>query len=769
MKNIWILAKANLRKSKSQTFSVGLLVLVVAMLLNIGLVMFFDVGSFFEQRAEELNSPHFVAIHHKYGSQGEELEFILNFPEVTEVETTSVIFGMGGVHLGETFSTSAIIIAPQDYRQTMNPPSLIGNYLPLGGNSVYVPHFMILQGNFDLGDEIRVEILGEELTFTIAGGTEEIMYGDGMIDAGWRLYVHEDKFAYLSEDFPDALSYMHSVRMTGGYRILSADYRAEFQPAFGGSQAANIGAAQNNRTFVAVMAALIVATFALILLVIGSIVVRFRISNDIEEGMTNIGVLKATGYVSRQIKLSILLQFGIIALVGTVVGVLISQILLPLIAGLLEPLIGLPWNPAFNLLAMLISFGIILLMVLLFTVVTTRRISKLHPLIALRGGVNTHNFRKNHLPLDKTGGSLSFLLAVKQIFQNARQSISVFLIIAMLAAVSVSGIILNYNANVNMTAFLHLVAGEIPDYVAMMREPITEEDKARMSAHPDIEMIVGNQTMNLVVGGITTVSTIVEDFEYFGGHSLISGRMPRLPSEIVVESRLLTEIGSSIGDFIPVRSGDNEEYFMVTGAIQVFGNQFNIEMSIDGLHRIQPDFAFVDYFVYLVEGATIDGLLEEERYIIQSVISIADEADAVFGTMGDILAMVTVAILVVVAGIVVLVLYLMVKTIIIRRRRELGTQKALGFTTPQLMNQIALGMTPAVLIGAGAGTVLGYVGFNPLFSLLLYSNGVAQSNLFVPLGGSIAVAVGLVVLAYIVSMLIAWRIRKISAYALVSE
>jgi len=50
------------------------------------------------------------------------------------------------------------------------------------------------------------------------------------------------------------------------------------------------------------------------------------------------------------------------------------------------------------------------------------------------------------------------------------------------------------------------------------------------------------------------------------------------------------------------------------------------------------------------------------------------------------------AIIVVVICVVMLMLYLIVKTMIIRRRRELGIQKALGFTTLQLMNQIVWGL-----------------------------------------------------------------------------
>jgi len=114
-------------------------------------------------------------------------------------------------------------------------------------------------------------------------------------------------------------------------------------------------------------------------------------------------------------------------------------------------------------------------------------------------------------------------------------------------------------------------------------------------------------------------------------------------------------------------------------------------------------------------------------------------------------------------------LYLVIKTTIIRKRRELGIQKALGFTTLQLMNQIALSLSPSIILGAALGAAGAYVFFNPLMEAVMGGMGISQSTLLVPVSWVVVPSAVLVVLAYAISMLIAVRIRKISAYALVSE
>jgi putative ABC transport system permease protein len=116
-----------------------------------------------------------------------------------------------------------------------------------------------------------------------------------------------------------------------------------------------------------------------------------------------------------------------------------------------------------------------------------------------------------------------------------------------------------------------------------------------------------------------------------------------------------------------------------------------------------------------------------------------------------------------------MMLYLMLKTVILRRRKELGIQKAVGFTTFRLMNQFALNFIPVVTLGVAAGGLTGAFGFNSLFMATVRGMGIMTASMPTPVGMTIIVCIGLVVIAYFFAMLISWRIRKISAYALVSE
>jgi putative ABC transport system permease protein len=601
-----------------------------------------------------------------------------------------------------------------------------------------------------------------------------MMFGSNTFTV-WRFYVSESTFSELQSQLPDGRYTLISARMTDGWAVLTAAYMAEHGGIVGSY---NIVASYDNfhsRTAMPMISALFIVMFALILLIVGSIVIRFRINNDIEESMANIGALKAVGYTSRQIILSIIMQFGLIALIGGVMGILPSLIALPLVTGaIIEPLLALPWNPAFSLSISFASLILILIMVLAFAWLTSRRISKLHPIIALRGGITTHSFNKNPLPLDKTGGSLNLLLALKQLLRNKKQAVMLGIIVGGLTFSATAILTMHYNVNVNMDVFVNTVMGDAPDVSIRLNDADDGQVlRERMASRSDVSSIFGRDVVSLQIDDYIVSTIVLETFSYYSGYSLVSGRFPLIGSEIVLDSIALATMGKGIGDWVTVIDGDYEQEYIITGVVQIMGTFIGM-IAIDGLNQVQPDFRFMEFGLYLTgERADTDSFIEavkaENSDIVTRVSSAHGHVENVLGGIGNLFATLSFVIMFVVVSVVILVLYLIIKTIIVRRKRELGIQKALGFTTLQLMNQIAFNITPTIIFGVMLGAIGGYICFNPMFVALMRGVGIAQANLPVPINWLFMVSISLILLSYAVSMLIAWRVRKISAYALVSE
>jgi len=190
------------------------------------------------------------------------------------------------------------------------------------------------------------------------------------------------------------------------------------------------------------------------------------------------------------------MQFTGVALIGSVLGIAISQPLIPVIMKVFEPMIALVWDMNFDVGTALIALIFILATVFLISFISSRRINKLHPLIALRGGITTHSFRKNSLPLDKTRGSLNLLLALKYLLQKKGQTTAIIIIVAAVTMASVACIPVSYNFSEEREHFARSVFGEMPDINFILKN--SEDAGAfveKMREHPDVRKIFGFDPM----------------------------------------------------------------------------------------------------------------------------------------------------------------------------------------------------------------------------------------------------------------------------------
>lgn len=154
----------------------------------------------------------------------------------------------------------------------------------------------------------------------------------------------------------------------------------------------------------------------------------------------------------------------------------------------------------------------------------------------------------------------------------------------------------------------------------------------------------------------------------------------------------------------------------------------------------------------------IDRIENNRRLFVTNVNSIADSTRM----MAALIIMGTVVL-------VVLVLYMVIKSMLTKRRREFGIYKALGYTDRQLMEQIAISFLPASVGGTLAGSLAACLSVNRMASLLFERLGISEMNFVVEPWLILLMAFALVVFAFAVSMVLAGKIRGITVYGLLTE
>ena len=339
--------------------------------------------------------------------------------------------------------------------------------------------------------------------------------------------------------------------------------------------------------------------------------------------------------------------------------------------------------------------------------------------------------------------------------------------------------------------------------------------------------LVSFDTDGVTVEEIGSESDVVsyEDFSETENIFLSDGRYPEHENEIGISLYASRTYGIEVGDSVTVKGDGTRKTMIVTGIIPEASNSLvNVYLTHEGYLSLIPNDTPKVIEVYLEEGvdrndferklyglygasaaemaeANAEGSTLEERirnaadeqmailldrYGITDVdyaIRIGDQLitgqSSVFrirdiqSTFDQIATQVTpmakavkafvIGMTVFVGMIVAVILSILSFSNVRRQRKDLGIMKSMGYSSKDLMKQLAVAMLPSTIVSTAAGTVLGVL-INHIFWLSVMGFIVRAS---VPM--VIATAVLTVLFSYAVTYFAAGKVKKVSVTELITE
>ena len=519
--------------------------------------------------------------------------------------------------------------------------------------------------------------------------------------------------------------------------------------------------------------------FSLIAMLVCLVMIIFTINNNIDRDVRNIGALRAVGHTNSQIRTAMLLEYLAVGAVGAGVGIGLAYVLMPVIdRSLLRSVTGMFWeNRVYPCMSSLVLGGVLLAMALV-VFLSTRRLKNLHPATALRFGLQSNSFKKNHLPLATTRGRLNPLLAAKSMLQSMGQNLIVLGIVTVVSFMTIFSAILFYNTRIDISRFQTLVSGDVADGIIMLNTGDEEEVyrlRDQIAELPGVSQAYCYGWHNISVDGRATYTFYTDRPEYLEC-GVYEGQMFREANEAVIGRLLAEKLNVKIGDEIEVECAGTTARFIVTGFQQSVVNLGErVFLSTEGLRRlgVTPQFSAVRIRLTDAGDAAVDEALAQAKNLLGDVCTGVDnvyryQRSTDNLTMFAALMLILLLILVNVA-IIYLVIKLLLKTIFIRREKEFGIKKAVGFTSRQLRVQLALSLFPVSLIAAGVGAVLGFFLVNPLISVVLGGFGVASADFLIYPSLIVLTMVLVVILIFGMTYLMSGRMKRVSAYDLIQE
>ena len=765
-----------MRKAKGQTAAIVVLILIAAMLLNLWLMLAMDYKANFDRYHDKLNAEHVtVSVD---GDTDEMREFLTQTltedKRVSEFRLDScinenVVFPYNG---GEM--SGWVIFWGKDVAltRTVGKAEIVeeGNLT----SGIYLP--VIYKSNdVAVGKPVKITIGSHTVEYTVCGFLNSVMLGSH--NCGLTEFIlTQDKYTELESSGYAQKATLCSVRLHDKSENVNfeADLKSLISQRF-----PNVNMVSNSYDIVVtaryisqMICSGIISAMAFLVLLIALVVIASNIINYIQVNMKNLGALKAAGYTSKQLVLSLLLQFLGLTLLAAIVGAALSYALFPAVNSMMIAQTGIPYGVHFLPLPVLISLLILGGAVAFVVWLASRRIKRVEPIVALRSGVQTHNFKRNHVPLEKTKAPLNFALALKTTLSGVKHNITVCITMLVLSLVVVFSGLMIENVMEDITPFLDLIMGETADTGINVNVEAEDEFLEYMNADSRVEKAYLYTTVSVThFEGAEILVTICDDFTKVNNPSVVyKGRLPKYENEIAIGAKYAKEKGLKVGNEIEITANGNTEKFLICGLTQVTNY-----LGRDGLltragYGRLGTLSNISYYINLKEGTDIDAFNAEIKEKLADGFNAAANIEATIEAASKVyvslMTIIVIAILVLSAIIIAFVLYLLVRTMLNNKKRDYGILKSLGFTTRQLILQTALSFMPAIILSTVLGLIISGLLINPLMSLFLSGLGIVKCTFNIPYVFIICAGAGLILLSFGIACLLSLKIKKISPHNL---
>lgn len=744
MKKISTLTLHNLKKAKGQYISFGVFICLTAFIINIALVLAFQTFNAYDSLLDELDTADINFIIPQIQDHQELLA------EVEEIDGVLFVEKHGGVFTPVTvreFANSDFdmntVFYNMDEERTLNLLDVTDDS-GKGDSSVYIPMYMKELGGFAEGGRITYSIDGREHTYDISGTVLEMQYGNygtGLIGGYFPQAVYEE----FAHEYRDHVIAEYSLKVTGTADLSEMKNTISEMLREKGIAILSINdrdTAKQTRTMVCTLLVVIFLALAAMILVVSIFLSNFRIRSAIEGELAQMGVLKAIGYTGHMIIASTVMPYVLVGITAAVIGIALSYAVLPFVAGILAIQSGFSYTPDFDMMALLLVILVLTFVILLFSYISARKIHRLEPINAIRG---------------ITGE------------ESAGQNILLFAVAAgIMVLLSFAGTLL-YNVSVKPDNFMNTLSEELPSVIFTAEDEKMTELKELLEGDSRVRLALEYASAPVSYEDGSLTAFVCEDFSKVTNDICYEGRSPVKKNEIAVGNAIADNY--PIGSEIELTVGSKTADYIVTGYIQSVNHAGAVcQLTREGYEKIGETMNSVN--VYLQDKNAdmfINEYEENHDAIIQSSVNFEQMSENGRMMYTGIVSVIVIILFVISVLMVLLVMYVIINSMISRRRQEFGICKAIGYTNRQLTVKTALGFVPVVAAASIISAIAG-LWYLPAINKIIFSLiGAVKNHFQISVLILIIFAILFTAVSFVISVLLSAPIKKITAYSLLRE
>lgn len=324
---------------------------------------------------------------------------------------------------------------------------------------------------------------------------------------------------------------------------------------------------------------------------------------------------------------------------------------------------------------------------------------------------------------------------------------------------------------------------------------------------------------------MNSYAVIYDDFSETENINPLEGQYPKHDNEIMITLGRSRKEGYTIGDSIVIEGDGIERSYIITGIVNSMSNNgYNLYLTSEGYRRAFPSARPCVVELYLKDGVdrhkfseklaalygkSVEDALkggesggnyadrirqaadekmaqlislygvtdvdyaikigdtvitgDSENFMIRNISSMRDLAEGQIGPVADSMMVVSIVIVIFSVVVVGVILSILAETTVRKKRKELGIMKAMGYTSRDLMQQIAFRIIPIACVAVVIASICSVYLMNA-FSVAMFAV-FMDVNFWI----MIPINICLILFCYLVTYISAGRIRKITVSELMTE
>lgn len=710
--------KKDISRNKVITATLFLFILLAAMLIsgafNIIITLFSSMNSLFTQS----HAPHYVQMHSGVLNQ-DDIDAFSENNELVKATQTVTMLGINGadIYIGNNEDSEANSIIENSFvTQNKDFDFLLdtkSNIIQVNNGEIAVPIYHMQEYNLKLGDTVHIATDNFNMEFTITAFVRDVQMNPSIVTSK-RFVVSESDWLLLQDNIGE-IEYLiefllHDVKNVSEFEAI---YQASNLPQKDTAITYSLYQVLNALTD-GIVAAVIVL-ISILLIVIAALCLRFTLTATIEEDYREIGVMKAIGIMSKDIRRLYMLKYVAMSASACLLGFFISFFIGDIFTANISLYMGSAPKTIWNVILPVLGTLLVFLAVVLFCRLVLKRFRKISAVMAMRDMTAKSNkriargFRISH----KSFGNVNIFLGLKAVFSQFSMYgvlCLIFIVCAFLMAMPLN--FLNTLKSPDFVSYMGAGRSDIRiDIFTRQGEDLSnryEEIKKYLENDNDIIKYTFLATAAYKVqnleGVYENIKIEIGDFSVFP-LTYLKGSSPKTENEIALSSMNADELKKSVGETLNLLIGSEERTLTVCG---IYQDVTNGGKTAKGLLPYTSD----NTLWYMVNIEVADGVLIPTKIAEYndafSSAKVTDMADYVNQTLGGLIGQLSLtAVLAFVLAIVIAVLItaMFFKMLFAKDASDIAIMRSLGLSYKDIRLQYVTRAIIVLVIGIVVGSI----------------------------------------------------------------